>query len=197
MLRPRGGLEPEIAHLAECAGLVVVGGELGAANRPAGMGNPRPALEIHLLQPPAPAAPVVGRAAEIAQASVVGLVGRRTDGLASTELLNRGFELEGARFRQAHLDIGVTGERQRQGDAGSTGTDDAKISLQEVIRRQRPAVDQHVRVQLSLRAHGQIGRALCRLSGRCFARIPRTAVFRGTMFKTYGWGDRQPFLACV
>ncbi|MCC2664443.1 MAG: hypothetical protein K0S35_2365 [Geminicoccaceae bacterium] len=166
----------ESADLTEITGHLVVGREVGAPERPAAVGDPGPDLEVEVLEREAVPAPMVRRAAEVAQAGIVGLVGR-TDRLAPIELLHVGSEIEAAGFDEADIDVGAAGEGRGQGNPGSTAADDAQIAVQKVIRRQCPAINQHARVR-PLQRHGMAAWAFAALtdeSGRRSTVPPRGA----------------------
>ena len=79
-----------------------IGLDLAARERPAGMGHPVAAFEIDLVQRPAPAAPVIGAAAQKAQPPAIQRrYRRRRSRCRDTELLGLGIEAQRRRIPAA------------------------------------------------------------------------------------------------
>src|SRR6185369_13395105 len=100
--------------------LAVEGIELGPGERPAGMRDPRPDLEVELIERPAAPRPMVGRAAEKAQAGGVQIEVGQADVGALVEILDRLLELQTAALEQAQLELAAR-QRARERDPGGAG----------------------------------------------------------------------------
>ena len=121
--------------------------EVGPGDRPARTGHVRPRLEVELGERAAVAGPVVGGAAEVAEArrvepQVDGGVDGEADAPAPVERLGVVVEVEAAALEQEH---GVSRVCQRAGerDACRAGADDAHVGGHGRARRNLAGVEQH------------------------------------------------------
>ena len=90
------------------------------------MGHPVAAFEIDRIERPAPAAPVIGAAAQKTQPPAIQRDIRETRLAALIKLLCVGFEFQPARFQKQHASAAVS-QRQRQADAGGAAADDRQV----------------------------------------------------------------------
>ena len=137
------------AELAELLRFAVVGLELGLAERPAGERDPRPALEVELVQRPAAPGPMVGRAAEEAQPADLEVEIGQPDVGAAIEVLDLLLVLEPAALQQADLEP-AAGERAGDRDPGGAGADDAEIAFQQLPVVELACVLPHVQARAPL-----------------------------------------------
>ena len=118
-----------------------IGLECLARERPAGMGHPVARFEFDCVHRTAPAAPVIGAAAQLAQPA---RIQRRIAGAglgAGIHFLDGRIEIHAARFQQQHAYLAAR-QRQRQADAGRPAADNGKIGFQHRSGRNRAGVDQ-------------------------------------------------------
>ena len=130
--QPAIGLEPGrvVAARAEIEDRVRLGIErleIGPADRPAAVGDPRPGQEIELVQGRAHAAPMIGRAAEEAQAGRVELEVWQAQIGPPVEILHLGLVTKAAAL-QDHDPVGARAEGQRKRDPRGPGPGDAEVA---------------------------------------------------------------------
>ncbi len=160
----RGAVIEPRPQLAERLRPLEVPLQFADAERPAGMGQPGPFLEVDRVERPRPAAPMVGAAAQIAHArGIQRQIGDAAVG-AGIERLRGAVEIQAAALEQHHAD-GRMGERQSERDAGRPAADDRQIRLLKGARGHRPCVDEGVQVS-DVRTFRQAGVATLGISHR-------------------------------
>ncbi len=117
--------------------------EVGAPDRPAAMGDPGPGQEIARVERSGHAAPMVGRAAELAHPGGVEVPVGLADAAPAVEVLALLLELEAAAL-QDDDPRGAAAERQRQSNPGRAGAADAEIAGDLVPTVKGTKISNHV-----------------------------------------------------
>src|SRR3546814_504732 len=110
------------------------------------MRHPVALFKVDGLEGTTPAAPMIGRAAEIAQTRSIERIGH-ADALAFVKRLGFGLEIEAAAFNEGDMNIRAA-KRARNGDARRARADNGDIGFDHGAVRHLPPVDKHISLRL-------------------------------------------------